>query len=938
MPFQLIYTSAPQLLDSASSGYGTVACSEKLSKSLRSRLAALSVYREPRGKAATRGPQFSYHVFTHGGTLWHVLTCAQLAGADYSGRNSFLAHHLILSQDEITALNASAMRITPAGVCLALSRKGFWVNKWQGEPRYLSGVPALSPGDVPDASTQPTWKKITGHKSNARAFFTSPFQRECLITFESATTSADILHLFHESDWLTHTHGWGTSFTTEADDADSFSETHRMVTGKESPLVQRAIRTGRPILFIAPDMELPMPELADEPPVSEPVRPDSGNKPSGSILQSLARNASHYQYTEEPDWLLYDVGSWRRPRFLSVYTAAFAGAAACVGLALWLVISAPGSQNTTVDTEGAEVADSSAVAEVEQLAALLNAPYNHGATQELISKLSSISDTGPESAILLETVVLIQNARVTTARHAANLKRLCECARLLGLKDADLALLYLREATHKITPEEWHEQFDGNQATDWYVLKQQEPQLVGLMSTPELQPYAPGNDADIPETTILATANDAPPTEEEDGPEEQTATGRISLIPAAAVAGSPLPKELEQAIPQLPLSVSAGNYAIARFASGGDLEPSQQLQLSADGYRLYITPTENAGEFLIKPEHKEGKPSPVPAATFTVRNGRLHSIRCGNSEAAICFPVPVQENFHTRIVLSTAFGVPVPRGKGITLPPASNAGLTITHDSLQVVAPTEKSGSAAIRLRKKKGFPWELSRKEIEKIRFTLNLPVLAGHNSMEQTGEESPLYVWKDSQVSKETDTRSTLKCEIEHRPDIPGRLERAFERVANSPCCGEIKSRNAGMTLGNLYYICTALENEKLSRREKRELFSAYFALFAHKQFNKILLRIFAQDTILHITPEEAGSNKIKALKIRNDIKKHLETKNVRAVIRQRIHEVLTRTLYAAYTQEQQILGDKAAPSPVLLLDKISAGDHVELLWQFRLQTGTK
>ena len=131
MSFQLIYTSAEHLLDSSVSGYGTVARSEALSKTLRARLSAISVYRESRPAATPQGPQFSYHLIDHAGTTWHVLTCAQPAGADYSGRGCFVAHHLVLSPEEIRQLLKSELRPTPAGVMLALQHSGFWCRRWQ---------------------------------------------------------------------------------------------------------------------------------------------------------------------------------------------------------------------------------------------------------------------------------------------------------------------------------------------------------------------------------------------------------------------------------------------------------------------------------------------------------------------------------------------------------------------------------------------------------------------------------------------------------------------------------------------------------------------------------------------------------------------------------------------------------------------------------------
>ena len=153
MSFQLIHTSSLHLLDSQASGYGTVARSEKLPRALCNKLTALSIYREPRMRPATVGPQFSYHIIDHAGAAWHVLTCTQQAGADYSGRGCHIAHHLVLEQREITALLESKSRPTPAGITLALLKNGFWKNQWKGEPGFITDEPMLKAGDLPDAST-----------------------------------------------------------------------------------------------------------------------------------------------------------------------------------------------------------------------------------------------------------------------------------------------------------------------------------------------------------------------------------------------------------------------------------------------------------------------------------------------------------------------------------------------------------------------------------------------------------------------------------------------------------------------------------------------------------------------------------------------------------------------------------------------------------------
>lgn len=935
MSYQLIYTSSQHLLDSHAAGYGIVARSERLPKALCARLSILSVYREPRGGYAGTGPQFSYHIIDHAGTSWHVLSCVQQAGADYTGRACYIAHHLLLGPEEVQELLQSKLRPTPAGVTLALLKSGFWLNKWQGEPRFINEEPEPAPEHLPDASTQPTWKRLTGHKSNARAFFTSPFERDCLITIAPGTASTEILLLFHESDWLTHTRGWGVSYTTVADDADSYAETLRMVTVPESPLVQRAVRTGHPVLEISRDMEIPQAVNTLPPPGSMPVQPQADRTTQGNIVRTLSRTVSHYHYTEEPDWLLYDLSPTRSR--LIPGTVITLGTAACLTLAAWVYLE----QTCNSQEERPALVQNNEYGQentdhIQRLNSLLHAEYDHTATEQLLRTLATLPETSAEDALMLETASLILNAHQTGARHAAAVCRLCECARLLGLQDSDLVRLYLYEATYNTTPEDWKKQFDGQQIADWIKLKQKEPQIMGLMQSERLKPYMVVDVEQTAPATILATADST--TAEEESEEPVQPPGRISLIPSAAVCGNALPAELERIIPDLPLSIQTGSYAVSSFSKGGELAPPQRIDLSPEGYHLYITPTDKAGEFLLKPEHKTGQDTPVPEVRFTVRAGRLQQIRSGDAEAVVCFPVPTNESFHTNIVLASSFGIPIPPGKTQDLPPAAKADLTIHPDDLEIVTGGSTREAPQIRLLPKKAFPWSPSRTVMNKVRFSVKLPVLTGHNGLQFSGKQSGVFEWKDAEVLKESASITTIRCELERRPDLPGRLERAFTRVIYSPCCGEVASKDESLTLGNLYYICCALANEKLSRSEKRQLHKEYFRLFANKQFNKVLMHVLAQDSILHITPEEASSNKFKAIQVRSNITKLLGNRNTRDLIRQRICEVLTRSMYAAYTQEQESWAQQTNLSPVLILRNITFGSHVELLWQFDMQEGSR
>lgn len=266
MPQQLIHTSASHLLDRDGSGYGTVARSEEMTRILRDKLTALSGYREVACREL-RGAQYAYRVLEDHGAAHHVLTRVQACGADYSGRACHIAHHLILTAGEAEAMRRHPARPTPAGIMLAMEQRGLWRCCWNGEPSFLTGVPVFCADDMPDATAQPTWKSMTGHKGNARAFSLPPYEGDCVLLVTPGTEGADILRLLHEGDWLTCRRGWGHTFTTAAEDTDSFADTQRMAcTAAAQGIVKRARQAGHPILDITENLELPEAPLPQKEP------------------------------------------------------------------------------------------------------------------------------------------------------------------------------------------------------------------------------------------------------------------------------------------------------------------------------------------------------------------------------------------------------------------------------------------------------------------------------------------------------------------------------------------------------------------------------------------------------------------------------------------------------------------------------------------------
>lgn len=915
MPFQLIHTSSLHLLDSAASGYGTVARSVDMPAALYRQLPPLSAL-----KSDDHPLQFSYRILTAGGNTWHVLSCIQAAGADYSGRACHTAHHLIFSQQEVGHLLNNKQRPTPAGISLALLHAGFWVKKWEKEPQFLPPEPPFAPEGQPDASIQPTWKQFTGHKANARAFYAPPYHKESLVVIHPAMQQAEILALLHESDWLSHTRGWGNTYTTAADETDTFTETLRIIVPVGSPLIQRAQRTGHPVLHINAELELP---ITPPPSITE-------TQDNHRLIRALARSTTHYHYTEDPDWTLFDIPIPWSPYKKAAWGTALGLAGCCTALILWWPYTAADTGEIPTH-HTAEV--SVGLSPLSRLADLFSPGYEHEAARQLLQELSLMKGPGAEEIWIAECAGIIRKAETQDADHARGLKRLCECARLLGVNETDLVQLYLRAATHTVTPEEWHRQSASISAEGWLKLQLSEPSVAQVFETPELKAFAPQYEsANEDEAPILATA-DSTSTSSPD-PLLPSGPGRISLIPIPARCGESIPRPLAQVLTRLPQTIATGRFIVSSFQKGDSLQPSQQLDLTEDGYRLHLSATENNGEYSLTPSHKEGKHTNLPEILISTRNGKLRSIRCKQGFAVISFPIPQQGDFYTNIILAPEFGIPIPVGKGPDLPESSNLDFNITPADIKISGLPDKPRLSLSGRRTQAGFPWILDSKLIGKHQFNISLPVLNTHNSIAVTQDSQSAYSCQKTAVFKETEQLTTLLCEMEHKPALPSRLELAFDRIANTPCCGSKVASKGAPALAEFYSIISQMGNNKLSASARRKLHQSYFRLLADKHFNNELRKILPAHTALIPDAKSATAGNLRSRRLRSTISSELDKSSIQDAMRNGICQLFSRSLLAAYEQEKQDFENSYQKRPVLMLQRITQGEHGELVWHFHVQ----
>ncbi len=227
--------------------------------------------------------RYSYRVRQIAGMEYHILSRSVVTGEKEEKR---VIHALLLSQEEVAVLRANAARPTPSGIMLALENKLFWRTELPDSATELDEEPTMTASALPNASTQVLWKRYTGHKGNARALFTPPYEGECMLVFPQGMRQEEVLGLLNESDWLTADRGWGHTFTTLGTSLSQPNDTSRIAIPETCPRHTVPAWAAIPVLRIAPDMALG----------------DPGQVP---VLQKVERHVGHtpvpYHYYEADD-------------------------------------------------------------------------------------------------------------------------------------------------------------------------------------------------------------------------------------------------------------------------------------------------------------------------------------------------------------------------------------------------------------------------------------------------------------------------------------------------------------------------------------------------------------------------------------------------------------------------------------------------------------
>lgn len=257
MAWQLIYTSAPRLLEAGRTGFGTVARHRAVSGMLASTVERFSQFARLPGHDPRRVVH-TYRVLTVAGASYHVFTRLKDAGSDYTGRTNHLAQHVIADAREIRTLAASGL--TPADVLLAIP----WRESWTEGPRFLDPSEEIDLSNFgPSASS--AWAAISGNPASARLLGTPQALKGCYLILPPDTRA---LELFREAMIEAPQGGWQTSFTTSLEPNDEVGDFRWIGLPFDSPLRTQAEVSNRLLLDLTQPAKLPAPP---EPPAKAPL-------------------------------------------------------------------------------------------------------------------------------------------------------------------------------------------------------------------------------------------------------------------------------------------------------------------------------------------------------------------------------------------------------------------------------------------------------------------------------------------------------------------------------------------------------------------------------------------------------------------------------------------------------------------------------------------
>ena len=845
--------------------------------------------------------KYTYRVITVETGEFHVLSCAAGSGI----------HNLILTPAEITKLRRNANRPTPAGIMLALESNHFWAPD-TAQPSLHCEEPKLAASALPEADFQPTWKELTGHKNNALAFLTPPYNKECLIQMPDDMKSRSILKLLHESDWLSSQRGWGRTFTTLAYMGDSFAETSRIFMPKSmadtpecSVWSQEAAVLDLCTPFILGDQQ---------------ERPESEVLSKNSQTTGETGKSTHlpYVYQESPDEYAYNIYPRSHP-FLrwSLYISGLF----LLGAGVHLMVSEKAEDAGKATSEAIKATNDviksiSPENSIFQLRKLTAAPYSPDSITQTLDKIyANLTTAAPDSEAELgiehqkEVINILKHAGKDTTGHATNIRRLRECATALNIDADKLSELYLREATHDCTVQDWEHNLSPAELEDWQSLLETAPGLREILGNEVFAPYA---------SRILLPTQEQEESQSPVAPAEQVEPPTLPAV--TCVEGEPLPEPLARILQQAPVELNIGQWSIIRRYPHSFTRTRHTGELSENEHVLRVERMDEQTYRIVSNQHPENG---IPTPTFQIKDGKLQNLQSetGNP-VAMSLPLPTEDGGIMNLLLLPRREVKLSPA-GVCAPPeAAQLNLALREADVML---DEESGEMYVV--DNMGYPWTGMQSEVplKQGSAVLHLPILTGSNKIATTGGgQAPEYIWSYSEMPASNTTSDVYDCHLLRLFDFSAILKEQFHTQANTYCQGSPEGGDSFYSLSTLYALSLAAE-------EKEQLLQAADTLQKlnqHAPFAGIMAKLFAGEPALLSSLNE-GLTRFGAQQLLADAQ-------TRQTIRKCILAALSEEIRQTYTHCRSVEMQQSAfvPEMELSLQKVQLSNQGELVWLFQLR----
>lgn len=200
---QLIYTSAPKLLESGKSGFGTVAQSRQLPQALKGQLERISAF----DRDARVDSYLLYSTHQFGQNRYHIFSRIGNSGTDYTLRTNHTAHHWVVTEADIQT--TGWISSTPAALMFAM--RHCWQKSWNQAPQWIETETPLPAVATMNGSS---WSRFTGNSATAHWLGMPEFADGAYLVCAEAQNDEDLLSLLHEAMLERADKGWGMGYAT----------------------------------------------------------------------------------------------------------------------------------------------------------------------------------------------------------------------------------------------------------------------------------------------------------------------------------------------------------------------------------------------------------------------------------------------------------------------------------------------------------------------------------------------------------------------------------------------------------------------------------------------------------------------------------------------------------------------------------------------------